>query len=315
MRLTYGGEPPAHSTRQESCNMLSGGMKILLPISLAGGLAATLLFLGGTGSGPETLANQPVPSHAPFTQVLERVVEMPLVDYAALQDDRQGLDAYVERLGRTSPAALERASREEQLAFWINAYNACMLQLVIDHYPIEAGGVGLFGSIRNRVAGYPDNSVWQIRDVFSRDHCTVAGEERSQDEIEHEIIRPRFQEERIHFAVNCAARSCPVLWPEAYEADQLDAQLDRAVDYLMSQPDDFLIERGAPAVLRLNKVMDWYSEDFSGREGLKTFFADYLEGEERELVLRSDTRVEFFEYDWTLNDVAAFPDVRTVSRR
>jgi hypothetical protein len=261
------------------------------------------IALLGLPGGVVPLQAQSLPDHQAFTRVLEAVVEMPHVDYRALKADRSGLDRYVAALGRTDPGALERASREEQLAFWINAYNACMLRIVVDHYPIRRGGVGLFGAIRNRVAGYPDNSVWQIRHVFTRDHCPVAGQRRSQDEIEHEIIRPRFQEPRIHFAVNCAAVSCPVLWVDAYRGAELDEQLDRAVRQLMANPEHFRLERGSPATLRLNKVLDWYREDFDGTEGLKRFFAEYLEGADRELVLRPDTRVEFFDYDWTLNDV------------
>jgi len=248
-------------------------------------------------------ATEGLPDHQDFSEVLAEVVEGPLVDYAHLVDDRRGLERYIDALARTDPRTLEAASRNEQLAFWINAYNACMLRLVVDHYPIRPGDAGLFGAIRNRLAGYPENSVWQIRDVFTRSHCPVAGEDRSQDEIEHEIIRPRFEEPRIHFAVNCAARSCPVLWPDAYTGAGLDAELDRAVRNLMDEPEHFRLERGEPATLRLNKVLDWYQEDFGGLEGLKRFFADYLEAEERTVVLRPDTRVEFFEYDWTLNDV------------
>ncbi|TVR64468.1 MAG: DUF547 domain-containing protein [Gemmatimonadales bacterium] len=271
-------------------------------------LAVLVVLMGTMGSGTPahpTADGVPaeLPDHGDFTRVLDRVVQMPLVDYQALQDDRTALDAYIARLGAVSEAELAEASRAEQLAFWINAYNACMLQLVIDHYPIEAGRAGLFGGIRNRVAGYPDNSVWQIRDVFSRNHCHVAGRDRSQDEIEHDIIRPEFDEPRIHFAVNCAAVSCPVLWPMAYEAATLDEELDRAVRHLMAGHEHFRIEPGEPAVLRLNRVMDWYSGDFGGAEGLKAFFADYLPSHEAEVVLRPDTRVEFFEYDWTLNDV------------
>jgi hypothetical protein len=280
-------------------------MRILIAVGLALVLAAGLFLWWGPTRGSAIEADGPVPSHETFTKVLADVVHGPLVDYAHLQANREPLDEYIARLGRTSPSELEQASREEGLAFWINAYNACMLQLVIDHYPIEAGGVGLFGLIRNRVAGYPDNSVWQIRNVFTRDHCTVAGEERSQDEIEHEIIRPRFQEPRIHVAVNCAARSCPVLWPEAYTARDLEAQLERAVAHLMDSPEHFRLEEGPPPTLRLNRVMDWYAEDFGGTDGLKEFFAAYLEGRQKELVLDPATRVEFFEYDWTLNDVAA----------
>ena len=268
---------------------------------LRGLLAAATIALG---AGQETpLAAQELPDHDLFTRVLEEVVHLPNVDYAHLKENRAELDRYIAELGRTTPEALERAPREDRLAFWINAYNACMLLIVIDHYPIEAGGAGLFGSVRNLVAGYPENSVWQIRDVFTRDHCAVAGERRSQDEIEHEIIRPRFQEPRIHFAVNCAARSCPVLWPEAYEGSRLEEQLERAVVQLMATRDHFQLTPGDPATLRLNKVLDWYREDFDGIAGLRHFFAEYLEGGDREVVLRNDTRVEFVEYDWTLNDL------------
>jgi len=288
------------------------GIVAMASFLAAGAIVLSLLHAPPAADGasttatPETTgtaAQQAVPSHASFTRVLDEVVRMPKVDYQLLQERREGLDAYLDELARTSPSSLEAVSRNEQLAFWINAYNACMLRLVIDNYPIEPGRTGLFGSIRNRVAGYPDNSVWQIPDVFSRDHCQVAGQSRSQDEIEHEIIRPRFQEPRIHFAVNCAAVSCPVLWPTAYTGDELDAQLDRAVRHLMANREHFRIEEGPPATLRLNKVLDWYDEDFGGPEGLKAFFADYLEGEERQTMLRPETRVEFFDYDWTLNDI------------
>jgi hypothetical protein len=136
----------------------------------------------------------------------------------------------------------------------------------------------------------------------------VAGDLRSQDEIEHSIIRPTFNEPRIHFAVNCAARSCPVLWPEAFTADRLDEQLERAVRLLVSSPEHFRIEgRPQPAgegvTLRLNRVLDWYAEDFGGREGLRTFFLQYLEGEHLAWVRDPASRIAFFEYDWTLNDL------------
>lgn len=275
-------------------------MKISTP-----GTAGTILLMA-LACGPPAPAHvegQAPPSHEAFTQVLEAVVRMPLVDYLELQQNRQGLDAYVEALGRTDPRLLEAASREERLAFWLNAYNACMLRLVVDHYPIEPGGVGLFGGIRNRVAGYPDNSVWQIRDVFTRRHCPVAGSDRSQDGIEHEIIRPRFGDPRIHFAVNCAARSCPVLWPEAYRGDGLDEQLERAVRHFVAAPEHFRLEPGPPPALTLNRVLEWYAEDFGGVERLGTFFETYVEGEARATLADPGLRVAFSEYDWTLNDV------------
>ena len=262
-----------------------------------------LASLGATLWVGAPAAAQELPDHAPFSRVLQPVVDPPLVDYARLQEDRNALDGYLEALSSTPLAAVEGASREAQLAFWINAYNACMLQLVVDHYPIEAQG-GFFDRIRNAVADRPDNSVWQIDDVFTRDHCEVAGASRSQDEIEHEIIRP-MGEPRIHFAVNCAAQSCPPLRAEAYTATELDAQLDDQVRDFVANPEHFEVEEGSPPVLRLNKVLDWYGVDFGGAEGLKAFFAPYLDGERRALVAEPETRVRFFEYDWTLNDTGS----------
>jgi len=226
------------------------------------------------------------------------------VDYGKLGGLRRDLDRYIATLGTTPPGALEGAPTDDRLAFWINAYNACMLKSVLDHYPIRAGGAGILARLRNWFAGYPANSVWQIENVFGRKHCPIAGSLRSQDEIEHEIIRPRFQDPRIHFAVNCAARSCPVLWPEAYEGSRLASQLDRAIRTLVNDPNHFRIDSGPPATLHLNKVLDWYQDDFGGLDGLKAFFAKYVGEAERAVLLRSDTSVTFFEYDWTLNDLA-----------
>jgi len=85
---------------------------------------------------------QDLPDHGAFTGLLEEIVETPLVNYQVLMQQRDRLDRFVDTLGRTSMSQLESASTHDQLAFWLNAYNACMLQLVADHYPIERGGVG-----------------------------------------------------------------------------------------------------------------------------------------------------------------------------
>lgn len=247
----------------------------------------------------------PLPDPVAIDALLAAFVRMPGVDYAALKASRGALDAVLATFAATSEATLQAAPRPVQLAFWINAYNLCMLKRVVDHYPISRGGAGLFGAIRNRAAGYPDNSVWQIRDVFTGPHCEIVGALRSQDEIEHEIIRPRFDDPRIHFAVNCAALSCPVLWPEGYRAERLDEQLDLAVTTFMGNRMHFRLDSATantPATLTLNKVLDWYRDDFGGVNGLRTFFAAYVEGPPRAALQNSTTQVRFFDYDWTLND-------------
>ncbi len=293
--------------------LFSGGLLVLLSflpaiarrlgIRLPGGSTASAsILLGATAFGLAAApsAAQEVPSHEAFTEVLEEVVRLPAVDYGRLVELRDDLDAYLATLAGTDPGALAAAEREERLAFWINAYNACMLRLVADHYPIRKDG-GLFARIRNAVAGRPDNSVWQIPDVFTVEHCGVAGEDRSQDEIEHEIIRP-MGEPRIHFAVNCAALSCPALRPEAYRPEMLDEQLDRAVRALVDDERHFRIEG---STVRLNRVLDWFGDDFGGEDGLRTFFAPYVPEETAELLADPSTRVEYFEYDWTLNDTGS----------
>ena len=247
---------------------------------------------------------QDLPDHSTFAAVLSAHLHNSLVDYAAIQADRTGLDHYIDELGSASATAVNSASLDTRLAFWINAYNACTMRLIVDHYPIERR-TGL-GSIVNRVRGMPANSIRQIPDTFAHAFCPVAGKERSLDEIEHEIIRP-MGEPRIHFAVNCAARSCPVLAAAPYTGEHLDAQLDAAVARLVANPAHYSLEREGRPVVHLNKVLDWYKDDFGGEEGVLSFLLSYLPESDREYIESNErTRLEFERYDWTLNDTAVF---------
>ena len=238
--------------------------------------------------------------HSPLTAVLAGVVADDGVRYAHLAEDPTGLDAYLALLESTAPDDVERLPREERLAFWINAYNACMLKRVVAHYPIQpARGLAAFV---NAVAGRPANSVWQIDDVFTGPHCNVAGRERSQDEIEHEIIRP-MGDPRIHFAVNCAAVSCPPLVAAAYDGATLDVQLDDRVRAFMADPRHFRVSGDAgERTVHLNMVLDWFNEDFGGHEGIRRFLAGYADPVQAEALRDPRTGLSFVEYDWRLND-------------
>lgn len=260
------------------------------------------LLAGAQGVSAQRPGTMPgFPDNAVFSDILARVVTDSGVDYAKLAADRSGLDRYLAELERTNPALVEAASLHDRLAFWINAYNACMLKRVVDHYPIRVAG-GLQG-IRNRAAGRPANSVWQIADVFTGGHCRVAGATRSQDEIEHEIIRP-LGDPRIHFAINCAAVSCPPLIPEAYDGRRLDGQLDARVHAFVGDPAQFEVDdSGARPEVRVNQVLDWFNVDFGGHDGVKSFLARYVSQEAREVLERPGSRLSFIDYDWTLNDI------------
>ena len=249
---------------------------------------------------PDVVRAEPLVNHDPFTQVLSAVAGEGGVDYQRLADDPAGLHNYIATLGVVKASAVAAASPDEQLAFWINAYNACMLKRVIDHYPIQPAR-GLL-RIANAAAGRPANSVWQIEGPFTAPHCAVAESERSQDEIEHEIIRP-MGDPRIHFAINCAARSCPPLIPAAYEAATLDAQLDDRVRAFLADPAHFSVTRdGGRRAVVVNTVLDWFKEDFGGDEGIRRFLAEYASAADAAALTDPATRLEFAPYDWRLND-------------
>lgn len=266
-------------------------------------LALALAASGAAGGEPAPRGVQgSLPDHGDFTLFLREVVEGDRVDYRAVQEHRGELDRYLGELAGADSASLAAAGRDARLAFWIDAYNACMLKLVADHYPLRENA-SFLQRVKATFTGRPSNSVWLIEDVFTREHCRVAGELRSQDEIEHEILRP-MGDPRIHFAINCAAVSCPALAPEAYTADAVDAQLDRQVERFLGDPDQFqIVRKDRGDAIRVNRVLDWFGEDFGGAEGVKEFLARYLSGERRDRVARPSTEVEFFDYDWTLNDV------------
>ncbi len=251
-----------------------------------------------------TPARAQLPDHSAFASVLAQFLEEDLVDYGAVTANPGALDAYLQQLRQPSKAAIDAAPRNVQLAFWINAYNACTMKLVADHYPIEKRG-GL-AAVVNTVKGYPANSIQQIPNTWKHEFCEVAGMVRSLDEIEHQIIRP-MGEPRIHFAINCAARSCPPLADEPYTPGELEAQLDAAVARFVRDARHYQLERGDRATVRVNKVLDWFNDDFGGQDGVLAFLLPYLPDGDRQYVAEhGPARLAFFDYDWTLNDTAVF---------
>ncbi|MGH7538055.1 MAG: DUF547 domain-containing protein, partial [Gemmatimonadales bacterium] len=290
--------------------LLSGGreasQQAFVRVVIAGGLLVLLSFVptvarklgwvavAALALSPGSARAQGLVDQAAFTTILRDHVRGSLVDYAGLQRDSARLGPYLDQLAAVDSLTLAAADRDTRLAFWINAYNACMLAQVIEHYPIKRAGFPR--SLQNSLARRPANSVWQIRDVFTRRHCRVAGALRSQNEIENGILRP-MAEPRVHFAVNCASRSCPVLAAEAYLPERVDEQLDAAVRRFVADTSQFRLREGSPPVLTVNKVLDWYGEDFGGPEGVRRFFTRYA-------AVPPVTALRFFDYDWALNDTS-----------
>jgi hypothetical protein len=212
------------------------------------------------------------------------------VDYAALKRERQpALDAYLRSLESVERSELESWPRSDQLAFWIDAYNAYTVKLVLDHHPIR--------SIRS-IGVLPGAAFRKTFIPLER----VAGRKLSLDDIEHRILRERFRDPRIHFAIVCASRSCPVLRDEAYRGRDLDSQLDDAARSFLRDP---ARNRYGPAsrTLFLSSIFKWFRGDFEAAAGsLPAFVARYADEPTAEALRRGGVKIEFLDYDWSLNE-------------
>lgn len=243
--------------------------------------------------------------HEQFAEVLAGHVQWQegggnsLVDYARLQAAPEQLERYLEELSAVEVGEFERWPADEQLAFLINAYNAFTLKLIIDHYPLD--------SIRD--IGRFWQSPWKLR------FFTLLGEPMHLDQIEHEIIREpgRFDEPRIHFAVNCASIGCPALRPEPFTAAELEAQLEDSTHRFLG---DTSRNRYRDGSLEVSSIFKWYREDFErgwrGADDLNGFLALYagaldLNAGVREQLAGGMAKIRFLDYDWNLNRLETRP--------
>ena len=174
-----------------------------------------------------------------------------LVDYKSWRTNREDLDQFVLSLGKMSRSEYDSMSRNERLALWINAYNAFTVQLILDHYPLHRSGLNL----------YPESSIRQINGVWDKYKILVAGKRFSLHEIENEILRKEFKEPLIHFAINCASRSCPPLSNKVYLGADLQQQLRSAASKFIRATKFNRIDQIHRKV-ELSKIFEWYGSDF-----------------------------------------------------
>ncbi len=210
-----------------------------------------------------------------------------LFDYGALQAntaDRRRLNRYLEHLQGLDP---RQYARDVQMAYWINLYNAVTVRVVVDAYPVES-----ILQIHNGET--PDTGPW--KDI----HATVAGVPLTLDNIEHDILRPIWQDNRIHYAVNCASLGCPNLASEAFTAANLERLLDQCAKEFVNdlRAVEFLDE----AFGVTSSLYFWYIEDFGNSEaGVLTHLQKYAEKDLVEQLKVFDGSLDH-EYDWRLNE-------------
>ena len=228
--------------------------------------------------------------HTAWNTILARYVREGVVDYADLK--RSGLpslDGYLRSLESVCRGHYDAWTREQKLAFWINAYNAYTVKLILNHYPLKSiRSIGLLPGAAFRESFIPLRSL--------------RGKVLSLNDIEHDILRKEFREPRIHFAIVCASKSCPELRSEAYRATTLDSQLTQAARRFVSDTSKNRFD-AASRTLRLSSIFDWFREDFErSSQTLPAFVARYAEpATSTALSSGGNVRVEFLDYDWSLN--------------
>ncbi len=211
----------------------------------------------------------------------KHVGDMGDVNYKGFVQAKDSLEDYLNIL--SSNPVNDSWSREAALAYWINAYNAFTVKLIVDNYPVE--------SIRDL---NPTFYIPMVRTVWHRKFFKIGGKEMNLDTIEHEILRKKFNEPRIHFAIVCASKSCPVLLNESFEEDKIYEQLDRQTKAFLADKSRNIIREDE---VEISKIFSWFSGDFTKDGSLIDFLNLYSPIE-----ISEDASIRYVDYDWSLNE-------------
>jgi hypothetical protein len=229
------------------------------------------------------MAGSTAPSHQLWNELLKSNVKPDgLVDYKGFIREKPKLEKYLKLLSENAPDR-KTWSKNEQLAYWINVYNAFTVKLIVDFYPTK--------SIRDLG---PRIKIPLIKDVWHYKFFKIAGVEMSLDEVEHSILRKEFEEPRIHFAINCASVSCPPLLNEAFVVANLENQLTRVATTFINDPTRNKISSQSA---QLSPIFSWFKGDFTKKGTLIEFLNRYAK-----VKLSPNARVTFMEYNWNLNE-------------
>jgi hypothetical protein len=251
---------------------------------------ATLAIAVPPLAAEKPAAEAVAPDVARYQSVLQKYVgEDGRVNYARLKADPGELNGFVSQIAAVSPDSAPNLfpNREAQLAYWINAYNALVLQSFAAEYPKK----------RERLTGLIGRASF-----FVRAKHKIGGKERTLGDIEDNTIRKVFKEPRIHFALVCASASCPWLSRTAYTAANLESHLESEANRYFAQTRNFQMDESRREVT-LPRIMEWFQGDFGGSpERLLAFVAKYRKEESARLT-KGTWRIRYFEYDWSPNDV------------
>ena len=212
----------------------------------------------------------PAPSHDAFDVLLNKNVSADgKVNYKNFKAEKAALDSYIKMLSENAPQ--DNWSKNEKMAYWINAYNALTIKTIIQNYPLS------------KITDLDGGKTWDVK------RLTIGGKKLSLNDIENTILRP-MGDARIHFAINCAAKSCPPILNHAFTAESLDALLEkRAAAFVNSSANTLKSNE-----IAVSKIFDWYGKDFGN---VAVFVGKYAKTK-----VSSSAKVSFNDYDWRLNE-------------
>jgi len=214
----------------------------------------------------------PAFTHAPFDALLKKHVSSSgKVNYKGFKSDESKLNAYLNQLEGTP---IDKGwSKNKKMAYWINAYNAYTIKLILNNYPIS--------SIQKLEGGKPWDKKW----------IKLDGRTLSLNNIENDILRPTYKDARIHFAVNCAAKSCPPLLNQAWTASNLNANFEKQAKAFINNSK---FNNISGSKVEVSKIFDWYGEDFGD---LRSYLNKYSNDK-----INAGTSIQYMDYDWSLNE-------------
>jgi Protein of unknown function, DUF547 len=209
--------------------------------------------------------------HDAFDAILKKYVSTTgKVNYKEIKENKAALEAYTKALSDNPPT--EKAPKNERFAYWINAYNAFTLKMIVDNYPLS--------SVTKLDGGKP----WDVKRI------TIGGKKYSLNDIENNVLRP-MGDARIHFAINCAAKSCPPIHNVAFTAANLNSVLESRTKRFIN---DTKANSLKDSELKISKIFDWYGKDFDKIPEFINRFAITK--------VKTDAKIGFMEYDWSLNE-------------
>ena len=220
-------------------------------------------------------------SHQLWDELLQKnVSDDGHVNYKGFLADKEKFDQYLSLLSSHHPIE-KNWTYEERKAYWINAYNAFTVKLIVDHYPVKS-----IKEIGGKI--YKVNTAWDIRSII------IEGKDYDLNNIEHDILRKKYTDPRIHFSINCASVSCPKLRNKAFTAENLDAQLDEVARSFVN---DTSKNKITPNELNVSRIFKWFKGDFTTEGTLIDFLNKYSN-----TTIDAKAKIEFQDYNWNLNE-------------